>query len=58
MKSGIINLLIGGLLFAAGASGRFALIGTHSTTALAAIGAAVAAYGIFQLIRSSAQRRG
>lgn len=35
-----------------GASGQFALIGTHSSSALMIAGGLLAAVGLFQLIRS------
>jgi hypothetical protein len=52
MKSGVWNLGFGLVAVAAGLSGRFALIGTNSTTMLVVAGAALAAFGVFQLWRS------
>ncbi len=52
MRAGVWNLVIGLLAVGAGASGRFALIGTHSSTALVVVGGCIAALGLFQLIRS------
>jgi len=52
MRAGVWNLVIGLLAVVAGASGRFALIGTHSSTALVVIGGCIAALGLYQLVRS------
>ncbi|MEM9187647.1 MAG: hypothetical protein AAGF12_00625 [Myxococcota bacterium] len=52
MGAGIFNLIIGGLMVAGGLSGRFTLLGTNSTEALAGLGAAICAYGIYQIVRS------
>jgi hypothetical protein len=52
MRSGIWNLGFGLLAVAAGASGRFALLGTESSTALVVIGGLLAAFGLIQLVRS------
>lgn len=49
--SGIINIILGGLMVAGGLSGKFALLGTNSGLALAAIGGVVGGYGIYQLTR-------
>ena len=50
--SGIINIVIGVALIGAGLSGKFVLFGTSSGTLLSVVGAAIAAMGIYQLIRS------
>jgi hypothetical protein len=50
--AGIWNILIGLAAVAAGASGRFSLIGTNSSMLLMIAGGALAAYGIFQLVRA------
>jgi hypothetical protein len=52
MKAGVWNLGFGILAILAGASGQFALLGTSSSTALIVAGAALAAFGVFQLWRS------
>jgi hypothetical protein len=46
------NIVIGILMIIAGLSGKFALIGTGSSNALAAAGVAVLVWGIFQLARA------
>jgi hypothetical protein len=51
MSAGVWNLIIGVLAVVAGLSGRFTLIGTHSSTALYIFGACIAALGIYQLSR-------
>jgi hypothetical protein len=56
MKSGIWNLGFGLIAVLAGATGGYALPGTSSPTPLIVVGAAVAAFGLFQLARST--RRG
>jgi len=45
------NIIIGILLIVAGLSGRFSLIGTGSSKALAAVGAAILIWGIVQVAR-------
>ena len=53
MRAGTWNLLFGIVAVIAGASGKFELLGTSSSTALVAVGGILAAFGLFQLIRSS-----
>ncbi|MDP9034715.1 MAG: hypothetical protein M3O50_07885 [Myxococcota bacterium] len=52
MGAGVWNLAFGGVAIAAGLSGRFTLPGTDSSLALAGVGAVLAAFGLFQLLRS------
>ncbi|MGZ3424109.1 MAG: hypothetical protein ACXWUG_00900 [Polyangiales bacterium] len=52
MFAGIWNLLIGLAAVAAGASGRFSLIGTNSSMLLMIAGGALAAYGVYQIVRA------
>lgn len=52
MRAGVWNLLFGLGAVAAGASGRFTLLGTDSGTALMVVGGLLAAFGAFQLFRS------
>ncbi|NLF72991.1 MAG: hypothetical protein GX575_28475 [Candidatus Anammoximicrobium sp.] len=47
------NIVIGVLMLLAGLSGRFSLIGTGSSKALAFFGAAILAWGIVQVVRRS-----
>ena len=49
MRAGVWNLGFGLVAIAAGASGKFALIGTSSSTLLVVAGVALAALGVFQL---------
>jgi hypothetical protein len=49
------SILIGAVFIIGGASGQMALKGTQSGGALAAVGAVLVAFGIFQLVRSSKQ---
>jgi len=53
--SGIINIILGVLMIAAGLSGKFVLIGTHSGLALTVVGAIVAGLGAYRMIQG---RRG
>jgi hypothetical protein len=53
MSAGVWNLIIGVLAILAGLSGRFTLIGTHSSTALYVVGACIAALGVYQLVRNA-----
>jgi hypothetical protein len=46
------NLGFGVVAVAAGASGRFALLGTGSSAALVVVGGLLAAFGLVQLVRS------
>jgi hypothetical protein len=45
------NIIIGILMVGAGLSGKFSLIGTGSSNALAGVGAAVPVWGIVQVTR-------
>jgi hypothetical protein len=56
MTTAIINIAIGVVLLAGGASGRLGLIGTGSPTALM-VGGAVIAFGIFQAVRAAREKR-
>ena len=56
--SGIINIIVGIAFVAAGLSGKFALLGTNSPHALAAVGLLPISMGIFQLIQRSKRHRG
>jgi hypothetical protein len=48
----ILNILIGIGLAVAGLSGNLVLRGTDSGPLLALVGAALAAYGVYQLVRA------
>ncbi len=52
MGSGIFNLVVGGAAIAAGLSGRFSFIGTNSPTLLVVIGAGIAGFGVYQIIKA------
>jgi hypothetical protein len=45
------NIVIGILMIIAGLSGKFALIGTNSSSGLALFGAAILVWGIVQKVR-------
>lgn len=49
----ILNIVLGVAMVIGGASGRLALFGTGSGTALMVVGAVCAALGVFQLIRAA-----
>ena len=49
----ILNIALGVAMIIGGASGRLALFGTGSGTALIVVGAVCAALGVFQLIRAT-----
>ena len=51
MRAGVWNLGFGILAIIAGLSGRFTLMGTHSSTALYVVGGCIAALGVYQLVR-------
>ena len=53
MIGGLINIGIGLVFIIGGLSGGLALRGTGSGQLLALLGAALGAYGIYQLIRAS-----
>jgi hypothetical protein len=48
----ILNILIGAGLAVAGLTGNLVLRGTDSGPLLAIVGAALAAYGVYQLVRA------
>jgi len=50
------NIVIGLVFVAGGLSGKLALRGTDSGPALAALGAVLAGYGVFQLIQQRKQQ--
>ena len=50
---GVISIVIGGVMIVGGLTGRMVLIGTHSSAALAAAGAAVVVIGIVRLTRGA-----
>jgi hypothetical protein len=52
MKAGVWNLGFGLLGVGLGLSGKFALLGTNSPTALVVVGGALAAWGVVQIVRS------
>jgi hypothetical protein len=56
MSAGIWNLLIGLAAIAAGASGQFHFIGTNSPTLLIVVGAVIAAFGAYQIVRAKKAR--
>lgn len=56
MGSGIFNLIAGAVMLVGGLSGKMVFIGTGSSTLLAVVGAALAGFGVYQIIR--ARRRG
>ena len=51
MSAGVWNLIFGIVAIGAGLSGKFTLLGTHSSTALVVVGAGIAALGVYQLVR-------
>ena len=52
MVMAIINLVFGIVAVAAGISGKFKLIGTDSGAALVVVGAAVAGYGVYGIVKA------
>jgi len=52
----ILNILLGVAMIVGGASGRLALFGTGSGTALMVVGGVCAAIGVYQLIRAARAR--
>jgi hypothetical protein len=55
MKTGVWNLGFGLVAIAAGASGKFTLLGTNSSTLLMIAGGVIAALGVYQLWRLRGQ---
>ena len=51
MKAGYWNIGFGVLAIIGGASGKFALLGTGSPMWLMVAGGALAAFGVYQLVR-------
>jgi hypothetical protein len=56
VAAGIWNLLFGLAALAAGASGRFHVIGTNSPALLMIVGGAIAAFGVYQIVRAKRPR--
>ena len=52
----ILNIVLGVAMIVGGASGRLALLGTGSGSALIAVGGVCAALGVYQLIRAARAR--
>jgi hypothetical protein len=52
----ILNIALGVAMVAGGVSGKLALFGTGSSTALIVVGAICAALGVYQLIRAMRDR--
>lgn len=52
MAPGVWNIVIGAIMLVGGLTGKLRLIGTGSSGALAVVGGAVAAYGVYQFVRS------
>jgi hypothetical protein len=52
----ILNIALGIGMVLGGVSGKLALLGTGSSTALIAVGAVCAALGVWQLIRAMRER--
>jgi hypothetical protein len=52
----ILNIALGIGMVLGGVSGKLALIGTGSSTAIIAVGAVCAGLGVYQLIRVMRQR--
>mgnify|MGYP006971774057 CR=1 FL=1 len=48
---GIINVIVGLVLVAGGLSGKMVLLGTNSSVLLAIIGGAIAALGVYGLVK-------
>lgn len=55
MSAGVWNVIIGLLMLAGGLSGRFSLLFTHSSTALAVVGGVIAVVGGYQIARARRQ---
>ena len=53
---GIGNILFGVIFIGGGLSGKMALIGTNSSGALVAVGAALLAFGIYQAASGGARQ--
>jgi hypothetical protein len=49
---GIVSIVIGLVFIVGGLSGRLALIGTHSGTGLAVVGAVIAGIGVVRVVKS------
>ena len=58
MIRGIVNIVIGIGFVAAGLSGKFALFGTNSPEALAAVGLIPIAMGVFHILQQRRRHRG
>jgi hypothetical protein len=54
MRAGVFNIVMGLAAVALGATGKFALPFTNSPAPLMVVGGAIAALGVYQLLRSKA----
>jgi hypothetical protein len=52
MTGAIVNIVMGLVLAAAGATGRLVLFGTQSSEALVVAGLALSGFGVFQIWRA------
>jgi hypothetical protein len=52
MTGGIINIVLGGVMIAGGATGKLVLIGTSSSTAIMVVGAVLVALGGYRIFKS------
>ena len=52
----VLNIVLGAAMIIGGASGRLALFGTGSGTALMVVGAICTALGVYQVIRAARAR--
>jgi hypothetical protein len=56
MSAGVWNVIIGLVMLAGGLSGRFSLLFTNSSLALAVVGGVIAAVGGYQIVRARGGR--
>ena len=49
------NIVIGAVFIVGGLSGKLALIGTNSSTAIIAVGAGLVIWGIVQMVKSRSE---
>lgn len=50
---GLLNIIVGGVFIAGGASGEMVLIGTESSGALMGVGVLIALFGVYQMFAGS-----
>ena len=52
MTRGIVNIILGGIFVAGGASGQLVFIGTSSSLAIIVVGVLLMGFGVWRIVKS------